>query len=1285
MFKLDFIIKTLISTIILMAVLIIWPKQLYSQESRTHFDHFTQDQGLSNNAIRSILQDNKGFLWVGTEYGLNRYDGHNFKNYVYPSSFPATGVLAIYEDRSGTLWVGTSDAGLLRYNPDNDSFSVVSTYNFKMPNGNLAWIQNIYQDKQGILWLATIGGLTKLDPTNNQCTQYLKNIVDITDIIEDLNGNLWLNQGEGLRLFDRQTGQIIDNIILAPKVQNPVNCGRQLALLQNGNIITITNAKLYIVDPVAKQIVSQYPEFELADISNLYLINSSILWLGTRQKGLIKLDLSTNKTIYYKNDAKDPDSLAGNHISALCQDRSGVLWIGDLSYGLNKLSPYKNLFRLYRNNPFIENTISNNYIRGICEDKDGFIWVSTVFGGLNKLDRQTEQITQYQHNPNNPYSLASNTVWNVYQDSKGSLWVGVQPGGLQLFDSQNNKFISSNYFFDTPNNANVVTIMFEDSAGRLWFGGNNQLRLMNGDRRSAINYTKEYLPTWNIGNEVQSIFEDSRGNIWVGAESGFLEFNPKNNNLISYKDLVNPGTYITSFLEDKEKNIWIATKGEGILCFNPLTKKFIRITEKDGLPHNNTYGILKDDKETFWISTDNGITHYNPKTKTFESFGISDGLQGKEFNRRAFFKSRDGEFFFGGPNGLNSFYPEKVTKNATPPKIVITELLATGNYLALPNNTEKAIELNYTERSLQINFTAIDFNASENNIYKYRLQGFDKDWVQIRGKNTVTYTNLSPGNYLFEVTGTNNHQVWQPNLTRLKINILPPPWRTPLAYFLYILLVSSSIFLIVKYQTNKLKIKANIQEAHLRAEAAEAQAKVAEVQAKVATFETQALEIKRQALEKENLQRIENETKIKQKNLELEEANLKLKELDEVKAKFAAMLVHDLKSPLTVVNLTLEMLLAKAIDPDPDLVGMVSNSEESIKKIVKLVNEMLEFYQSDAQEMHFELKPTNLLESLNYSVEVAKIAASKKNISVNLTPPDSLPLISADISKLERVFSNLLSNAIKFTSEGGQITLAIWTEEGIGVETGLHLVNISITDTGEGIVAEEIPFIFEPYRQAKSSNQKAGVGLGLAIAKRILAAHSGNITVQSQLGIGTCFTITLPALAESTKLEIKPLKPSLQRKPLEMPIINVKNSITSENINKEQTSLTAKKILVVDDELLNRKILSKKLIALGYQVDTANDGKEAISAYLHNNYDLILMDHNMPEMNGLEASCEIRRLDGEAKHTFIIAITANSKEILSEYESVKVDGYIEKPFNFNQLEETIKDLFLELETISLNS
>ncbi|KAF0249194.1 MAG: Signal transduction histidine kinase, partial [bacterium] len=1107
MFKLNFIIKILIGTIILMVGLFICPKQSYGEEVRTHFDLFTQEQGLSNNAIRCVLQDSKGFLWVGTEYGLNRYDGHNFKNYVYPNSLPAKAVLSMYEDRSGTLWLGTPDSGLLRYNADKDVFSVVSICNFKIPNGNFSWINNIYQDKQGILWFATIGGLIRLDPITNQCTLHLQEMLDITDVIEDLNGNFWLNCWGELRLFDRKTGQIKDTISVSSTLPNPMTGGKNLVLLPDGNLITINNCGVYIVNPLAKKVVLQYTELDNINITSLCLVNGSIVWLGTHQNGLIKLDLSTNLLTYYKNDPKSPDSLIGNHISALCQDSSGVLWIGDKSYGLNKLSLYKNLFSIYQNNPFIENTISNNYIRGICEDKEGFIWISTQFGGLNKLDRQTGQITRYQHNPKNPNSLASDTVWNVYEDSKGFLWVGAQPRGLQLFDRKNNKFLTTNLFAGLDNNINrdilVVNVIYEDKLGQMWLGSNNHLYLMSKDNKSVINFTNKYATSWNIGTDIQAIFEDSLGTIWVGTENGFLRFNPSDNTIVSYKEQLNAGIYVTSFLEDKNKNIWIATKGAGILCLNLVTNKFTSITEIDGLPHNNTYGILEDAKKTFWISTDNGVTHYNPKTKIFESFGVSDGLQGKEFNRRAFFKSRTGEFFFGGPNGLNSFYPEKVTKNATPPPIIITEFLATGNYLALPNNSEKSIELNYTEKSIQINFAAIDFNASENNIYKYRLVGFDKNWVQVRGKNTVTYTNLSPGKYTFEVTGTNNHQVWQPNITRLKIDIWPPPWRTPLAYLVYLLILGSSIFLTLKYQTNKLKAKTNIQEAHLRAEAAEAQAQIAEAQAQAANFETKAIETQKQALENENLQRIESETKIKQKNLELEEANLKLKELDEVKAKFAAMLVHDLKSPLTVVNLTLEMLLAKTFDPDPDLVNMVTSSEESIKKIVTLVNEMLEFYQSDSQEMRFHFQIIDLFEALNYATEIAKIAASKKNISIKLTVKDSLPLISADTSKLERVFSNLLSNAIKFTPEGGQISLVAWTEEGTGVETGLHLINVSITDTGEGILAEEIPFIFDPYRQAKSSSKKAGVGLGLAIVKRILAAHSGSINVHSQLGIGT--------------------------------------------------------------------------------------------------------------------------------------------------------------------------------------
>lgn len=1276
----SFIRKIIVSSSLLLLCITFCVKTIYSQDNQVYFDHITQKQGLSNNGILSILQDHKGFIWIGTEFGLNRYDGQ-IKSYQYPDTLPVKRILCLYEDKANNLWIGSTE-GLLKYNRKTDSFSKIPLCDDTLTNIT-SWISSIYQDKNNILWLGTNLGLVKLDINNNQCERYLlkektvgTNYSPVYGVVEDTQGTLWVSTNDKLKIFDRFTNTSTDIITLDAKNAFFNIAYNNLALHPNGNLFVGSTEGLYLVNTQTKKVVSKYEQFNNEQITSLLLADSKTLYIGTFKSGLFKIDLTTNKTINYRNNPEDPNSLLGNTVFALFQDKGGVLWVGDGSYGLNKLSPYRNLFRLYQNNPFNKNSLSNNYIRGIFDDSNGFVWIATQYGGLNKLELQTGKITRYQDKIED-ISLGNSLVWNIYKDSQNILWIGLFPDILAKEGQRNTDFTIINTTLDKNITTKLVysgKVFHEDRQGTLWIGTANNLYSISKNRQVITDYKRQYSNKWVIGEDIQAIFEDSQGKIWIGTERGFLVVDTETNQNTFYTGYISgiyiSDSYICSFWEDESKNIWIATKGSGVLCFNPQKNEFTVITEKDGLPHNNTYGILGDSKNTLWISSDNGLAHYDPNKKKFELFGVNDGLQGKEFNRYAFFKSSKGELFFGGTNGLNSFYPEQIIKNNVPPKVIITDFLVNGVRLDFDQNN---LELNYTQKSLSIKFAAIDFNDPENNLYNYRLVGFDPNWIQSRGQKEVIYNNLEPGNYTFEVRGTNNHQIWSDKITELKFTVLPPPWRSNWSYLLYSVMLIGSISAIVSYQTNRLKIAANIKEAKLRAESAEMAAKAALLEAKAAELQTKAAQVQTESLERENQQRIKNELEIKQKNQDLEEANLKLKELDEIKAKFTAMLVHDLKSPLTVISSTLDILL----EDKKDIVKsqLINTSRKSVKKIVDLVNEVLEFYRTNSEEMKLEFQPTNLLDLITYSVEGAKIAARDKNISVKFYPDSQIPLVSADANKLERVFSNLFSNALKFTPKNGKITVEVSTQKGSGVETGLTFVNISITDTGEGILPEELPYIFEPYRQAKSSQSKVGVGLGLSIVKRIIAAHSGNISVHSQIGVGSCFTITLPALAC--------LIPELS-----------KNQENTTNISREDKQIINsdivkdKRILLADDERINQKIILAKLKSIGYKVDIANNGKEAVEMFLSNRYDLVLMDHYMPEKDGLLASKEIRDYENKQKdnkHTPIIIITANAiSEMEINYKDICIDDFIEKPFNIEKLALTVQEWLFDKEAKVLN-
>ncbi|MBL8151492.1 MAG: response regulator, partial [Blastocatellia bacterium] len=781
----------------------------------------------------------------------------------------------------------------------------------------------------------------------------------------------------------------------------------------------------------------------------------------------------------------------------------------------------------------------------------------------------------------------------------------------------------------------------------LWIGSETGIYKLSPDRNIVTSLDSELLLDINgIGRSVQSIYEDRFSNIWIGTNSGMLRYDPETKTVTNYFSVFNnlPQDHICSFMEDSRGLLWIATKNSGIHYFDRKTNTFGHVSEKDGLAHNNTYGIFEDKEGYLWISSDKGIVKYDHSRKIFKTFGIGDGLQGNEFNRRAFLQAKNGEIFFGGTKGLNSFFPEQIKGNSIEPPVIITSFKTSVDKEPIRVSTEKTVELSHQQNSVRFEFVALDFNAPEQNLYAYKLDGFDNDWIYSKNMHEAIYPNLSWGSYIFRVKATNSDGKWNEVGTTLRFSISPPPWRTWWAYLLYLLLTLLVLYQVFQFQTRKLKTEARIQQAVLRAEVAEAERKIAEAQAK-------ASEMQAQVLERENLQRSQAEAEIKQKNQQLERANLKLQELDQIKATFTAMLVHDLKNPLTVVKGTLELLKENLGKENKIFNNMLNLSEKSLDKMLVMINEVLEFYRSDSHEIKLEREVINSELFLRNISEAARIAALTNSINVTLFIKDSLLDIEGDTQKLERAFSNIISNAIKFTPVGGNITI-----EASSSQLPTPMVSVCITDSGEGIPPEAIPHLFEPYKQASSSQKKKGVGLGLAIVKKIVTAHQGNISVQSQVGAGSSFTITLPAVAQRQARLV------FQESTTGHDIVEVANDKSRLDI----------KLLIAEDNPTNVKIMQMQLRRLGYEAQFVENGQQAVEAFKNSSYSLILMDCHMPEMDGTEATVLIRQIEKEGR-TPIIALTASTSDTKAE-ECFRagMDDILAKPFKMEELKKIIE-------------
>jgi signal transduction histidine kinase/ligand-binding sensor domain-containing protein len=1091
----------------------------FAQDSPVLFERLDHEQGLSNDAVRCLLQDRTGFLWVGTENGLNRYDGTRFTVYRNQAdnlnSISGNAIATLFEDRDGFIWIGTYKAGVNRYDPIRDTFERIPLLRDNALDGLPATVYCVAQDAAGILWFGGHHDLVSFDRRTGRFQRFPKRDAGIKCLSFDRRGKLWVGHDRALELFDPATGTFetirADNLYMTD-----IPGYRAMTLHPDGRVFLATLDGIEMFDTGSKRPLGKLGAAAgdapglLANekVSFLLFTDPETLWASTIKNGLFRIELKTGSVTRYGAGATQQGGLTGNSPRTLFLDRTGILWVGDSSYGLSKFSKFSHRFRLYQHNPYDPKSLSDNYIRGICRDRTGTVWVGTQYGGLNRID-PNGTVTRYRHDEKRPGSIPNDSVWTVFEDRQGELWLGTADG-FGRFNPATGTFTALNL----PTAGGLVGAVTEDKEGNLWFFVGDRLFQLDQSRKpvrmvEGTRFRREN----SLPLAVQEVFMDRFGELWVGFEEGVARYNPRTDTIVRYdaerfrEGTVSGPFYGTCFMEDREGNLWIASKGAGIHRHDRERDQFIHVTEKNNLPNNNVYGLFEDEAGNFWMSTDNGVARYNPKDKLVRTFSPADGLQGLEFNRRAFFKAPDGELFFGGTSGLNRFYPKDIRENLANPSIVVTGVSTPNGPVEFETGIESTITLGHDDNTLTVTFASLDFNAPQKNRYLYRLEGVDPKYVPSH-KPEVTYPKLAPGTYRFQVWGTNNDGIWSKGNVTFRLRILPPWWRTWWAYTGYGVLFSLFFFGAFRLQATRLRIRARLREAALRAE-------VAEKEQQVAIEQVRAKEIETAALERENLRRALAESVLQAKNDELAEANERLKEIDNIKQGFTAMLVHDLKSPLTSVKSVLELLDSGNTDLQPlDVTELVRGSQENLEQVVHLVDEVLEVFRSENRDIQIVRTLLNPKDILNRCIQNAQATALTKRISLSGRLAANLPLIEGDFGKLERVFLNLLSNALKFTPPGGVITVEASAVEGKGVETGLRLVMVTITDTGPGIPAEDLPYIFDPYRQSTEGRAKVGVGLGLAIVKRVAAAHGGSVSVRSQVGVGSSFTVLLPALAE---------------------------------------------------------------------------------------------------------------------------------------------------------------------------
>lgn len=802
------------ATIIILFILL--QNIAFGQTDDARFIRLSLEKGVALNLTYDMIQDNEGYLWFGTMYGLVRYDGINYKTFTYepenPQSISFNDIISLFEDSKGNLWIGTWGGGLNMLDTNRKSFKRF-IYDASSVNGitdNIIWA--ITEDDDGNIWLGTeTGGLNKYDLSQNMFKAYSvvrtdKNVKNsaVKSLFVDSDGTIWAGGGFGLSKYsahqDKFTAINISNE--SKNDQYRIN-----TIFQNsGNSLLLgTNKGLYTLSKSENNFnsIEQLPEIGINSITEDQL---GKLWLGT-VNGLIKYDQANTTHSMYKH-SNHPNSISGNFVNNVFEDRSGVLWVNSYNSGISKLINRKSNFALIQHDDDNQKSLNGNWITSIVEDKDGNIWIGTA-NGLNRYDPVAKSVERIINT-----ELVGKMVNALFVDGNNVLWI-----------SSGDKLMSYRYTKDKVSQkvnkalierleGKIINNILFDSAGNLWIGTySNGLYLYKDKIVDHPAITNNNLNS-KAADYILSIYEDNNGRIWIGSYGGLHLFNPENKSFTSYFQEFNKpnslsNNYVYSISEDSKGKIWIGT-ARGLNLFEPQSKSFKVFYEQDGLPNDVICGIVEDKKKDLWISTINGISRFNPQEITFQNFDKEDGLQSNLFSQGVYLKGTNGEIYFGGRNGLIFFNPDEVTISTFNSPIIISSvnLIKNDGHLQNIELGRDHLELEHDQNSLQINVLSFDYSNPERIKYKYKLSGYDENWIELGTENKIIFQNLQSGIYLLSIKGTNGDGVWSNHESNLSFYITSPYWQTTWFY-----LIAALVLILISIIVHRIIVRTKVRRA----------------------------------------------------------------------------------------------------------------------------------------------------------------------------------------------------------------------------------------------------------------------------------------------------------------------------------------------------------------------------------------------------------------------------------------------------------------------------------------